>query len=131
MAELNDYKSIFIDSTEKMYSEKRVKKYKPLYPLLCRIGKPKDFNRFIIQANACVNHDAYQELDKIKCPTLVIGADNDKVVGVNASEEIAGKIENSRLVIYEGFGHGVCEEAKDFNRQILDFLMEGSQNAIT
>ncbi|MCL2020267.1 MAG: alpha/beta hydrolase [Oscillospiraceae bacterium] len=122
MAESNDYKSIFIDTTEKSYTEKRLKKYRPLYPLLSKIGKPKDFSRFIIQANACITHDTYDELEKIKCPTLVIGVDNDKIVGVNSSEEIAAKIENSELIIYEGFGHGVYEEAKDFNRRVLDFL---------
>ena len=123
MAESNDYKSIFIDTTEKSYTERRLKKYRPLYPLLGRIGKPKDFNRFIIQANSCISHNAYSELDSIKCPTLVIGVDNDKVVGANTSEEINKKIENSKLVIYKGFGHGVYEEVKDFNRQVLEFLM--------
>jgi len=122
MAELNDYKSIFIDTTEKSYTEKRLKKYRPLYSLLGKIGKPKDFSRFIIQANACISHNAYDEIEKIKCPTLIIGVDNDKVVGVNSSEEISEKIENSKLIIYEGFGHGVYEEAKDFNHRVLDFL---------
>jgi len=123
MAEQNDYKSIFIDTAEKSYTEKRLKKYRPLYPLLSRIGKPKNLGRFIIQANACIGHDAYNELDKIKCPTLVIGVDNDKVVGAKTSENIAEKIKNSKLIIYDGYGHCVHEEAKDFNQQILGFLM--------
>ena len=122
MAEANDYKSIFIDTTEKSYTDKRLKKYRPFYPILSRIGKPKDFSRFIIQASACISHDAYDELDKIKCPVLIIGAGDDKIAGVNASKEIAGKIKNSELIIYEGFGHGVYDEAKDFNRRVLEFL---------
>lgn len=122
MAESNDYKSIFIDTAEKSFTESRLKRYRPLYPLLSRVGKPKSFDRFIIQANACVNHNAYDELDRIECPTLVIGTDNDKVVGVGTSEEIAEKIENSNLVIYKGYGHCVHEEAKDFNSRILEFL---------
>ena len=122
MAESNDYKSIFIDTTEKSYTEKYLKKYRPLYPLLSKIGKPKDFSRFIIQANACIRHNAYDEIEKIKCPTLVIGGDNDKVVGVNSSKEITEKIENSELIIYEGYGHGVYEEAKDFNCCVMDFF---------
>jgi len=122
MAEANDYKSLLIDTTEKLYTERRLKKYRPLYPLLVKIGKPKDFSRFIIQAGSCISHDSYSELVKINCPTLVIGVEKDKVVGINTSEEIAGKIENSKLIIYKGFEHGVYEEAKDFNRQILEFL---------
>ena len=122
MAESSDYKSIFIDTAEKSYTEKRLKKYRPFYPVLSKIGKPKDFDRFIMQANACINHDAYSEIDKIKCPTLIIGADDDKIAGVNSSEEMAEKIENSKLFIYKGFGHGVYEEAKDFNAKALEFL---------
>lgn len=122
MAESKDYKGIFTDTAEKSYTEKRLKKYRPLYPLLSRIGKPKDFGRFIIQATACISHNAYNELDKIKCRTLVIGVEDDKVVGVNSSEEIAAKTESSVLIIYKDFGHGVYEEAKDFNRRVLEFL---------
>ena len=122
MAEASDYKSLFIDTTEKSYTEKRLRKYRPLYPLLCKISKPKGFIRFIIQANSCITHNAYNELDKIKNSVLVIGVNNDKVVGVNSSEEISEKIENSKLIMYEGFGHAVYEEAKDFNHQVLEFL---------
>jgi pimeloyl-ACP methyl ester carboxylesterase len=124
MAKSGDYRNIIIDTTEKSYTEKHLKKYRPFYPLLSRVGKPKDFSRFLIQANACTNHDAFSELSKIKCSTLVIGVDNDKVVGVNSSEEIAEQIENSKLIVYKGFGHGVYDEAKDFNNQVLKFLRD-------
>ena len=122
MAKVNDYKSIIIDTVEKSYSEHFTKKYRLLYPILSRIGKPTNFNRFIIQANACINHNTYNELGKINCPTLIIGGDNDRVVGKNSSEEIAKKVLNSKLVLYKGLGHMAFEEAKDFNHQILDFL---------
>ena len=124
MVEKNDYKSLFIDTAEKMYTEKRLKKYRPLYPLLTKIGKPKCFDRFIIQANACIIHDAYDELDKIKCPTLVIGGDCDKVTVPGTSEEIAEKIINSKLIIYPEYGHSVFEEAKDFNERVKEFLSD-------
>ena len=122
MAEKDDYRSLFIDIAEKSYTEKRLRKYRPLYPLLSKIGKPKCFNRFIIQANACMTHNAYDELDKINCPTLVIGGDSDKITGSGTSEEIAGKIKNSKLIIYHGFGHSVYDEVKDLNQTVLKFL---------
>lgn len=122
MAKDGDYKSIMIDTIEKSCSEKTVKRYKPLYPLLSRIGKPKDFGRFIIQANACLTHDVYDQLGKIQCPTLVIGGDSDRVVGKNTSEEIYQKIDGSKLVLYQGLGHMAYDEAPDFNDQVLAFL---------
>lgn len=122
MAKANDYKGIVIDTTEKSYSDKKIKKYRLMYPIITRIGKPKDLSRFIIQANACIHHNAYNELDSIKCETLVIGGDSDRVVGKNSSEEIAERICESKLVIFKGLGHAAYEEAKDFNNQVLSFL---------
>jgi len=69
-----------------------------------------------------LRHNAYDELDKINCPTLVIGGDSDLVTGPGTSEEIANKVKNNKLIIFKGFGHSVYEEARDFNTQVLEFL---------
>ena len=73
-----------------------------------------------------MSHDAYGELDRITCPTLVIGGDSDNVVGRNSSEEMAERIKDSILVVYEGLGHGAYEETKDFNLQVERFLLKPS-----
>lgn len=123
MAENNDYKGLLIDSTEMTYSETKLKQYRLFYPILTKLGKPKSLNRFIIQARACLNHNAYEELNKIESPTLIIGGDSDLVVGANTSQEMAECIIHNKLIIYKGLGHGAFEEAKDFNQQVIDFLM--------
>ena len=122
LAKESDYESLIIDTAEKSYSEKYLKKYRCLYPLLCKIGKPKDFQRFIMQAQSCAEHNAYELLNHIICPTLVIGGSCDKIVTAAASVEIANKINKSELFIYEGLGHAVHEEAKDFNSRVIAFL---------
>jgi pimeloyl-ACP methyl ester carboxylesterase len=123
MAKHRDYKSLMMDTAEKSYSEKYLKKHRFLYRLLGRMGKPKDFSRFLIQANACISHNAYHELDKIESPTLIIGGDSDKMVGADSSVEIAERIRSSELFLYKGLGHAAYEEAKDFNVRVLDFLV--------
>lgn len=122
MAERKDYRALMIDTAEKSYSERYLNKYRLFYPFLGRIGKPKDFQRFLIQADACVCHNAWSELEKIECPTLIIGGSRDKIVGVDASFELADKIKSSKCFIYDGLGHAAYEEAKDFNEQVLNFL---------
>lgn len=122
LAEQENYKQLMIDTAEKSYSENYLKKYRLFYPLLGKVGKPKDFSRFLIQAASCVQHDAYTELDNIVCPTLVIGGANDKIVGVTSSAELADKIKDSELFIYKDFGHAAYEEAKDFNNRVLYYL---------
>ena len=56
-----------------------------------------------------MRHNAYNELDRIKCETLVIGGDSDKIVGKNSLEEIAERIPGSKLVILKGLGHMAYE----------------------
>ena len=123
MAERGDMKRFVLDMAEKMYSETYVKKYRPLMPLLTILQKPKDVQRFVILAKSCLTCDTYDILDKIKCPTLVIGGKQDKVVSGVASEEIAEKL-GCRLHMYENLGHAAYEEAQDFNQMVYDFLSE-------
>ena len=122
LAKANDFKSIFIDTAEKTYTEKKLKSLRFFYPLLSKISKPKSLDRFITQANSCLNHNCYDEICKIKCSTFVVGGDDDKIVGNFSSNEIAELIPNSQLKIYHGLGHSAYEEAKDFNKIVLDFF---------
>lgn len=123
MAERGDMKRFVLDMAEKMYSETYVKKYSPLMPLLTILQKPKDVKRFVILAKSCLTCDTYDILDKIKCPTLVIGGKQDKVASGVASEEIAEKL-GCALHMYENLGHAAYEEAQDFNQMVYDFLSE-------
>ncbi len=123
MAERGDMKRFVLDMAEKMYSETYVKKYRLLMPLLTILQKPKDVHRFVILAKSCLTCDTYDILDKIKCPVLVIGGKQDKVVSGVASEEIAEKL-GCRLHMYDHLGHAAYEEAQDFNQMVYDFLSE-------
>ncbi len=117
-----------LDTAEKSYSEKHLKKYRKYYNILWRVSKPKDYKRFIIQANSCLTHNAYDDLDKIKYHTLIIGRKQDSVIGVNSSKEIADRISNSELYLYEDYGRAVYEEAKDFNERVLKYWTVKSSN---
>lgn len=92
------------------------------YHVFAKKYKVYVFSRFLIQAKSCITHNAYLELDTIACPTLIIGGECDKIVGVEASKELADKIKKSELFIYSGLGHAAYEEAKDFKERILVFM---------
>ena len=72
------------DMAENMYSDAYVRRYRPLMPLLALLQKPKDRQRFLILARSCLTCDAYAELEKVQCPVLVIGGQQDRVVGGQA-----------------------------------------------
>ena len=121
LAERGDYRGIMLDTAERSYSPRRLKLARAEYRLLGSAGKPKTFARFLPQAESCVTHDAYGELDRIACPTLVIGGTDDRIVTGEASVEIAAQIPGSELYLYEGLGHGLYEEAPDFLKRVADF----------
>lgn len=123
MTEQGDVKALVTDMAAKMYSDAYIKRYRLFMPLLTILQKPKDAGRFIALAKACLTCNAYEELDKIKCPIFVIGGKRDKVVTGEASEEIAEKT-NCKIYMYEKLGHAAYEEAKDFNSRVYHFLLE-------
>ncbi len=121
LAGRGDYRGIMLDTARRSYSEKRRKAAELEFRLMGDLGKPKSFDRFLTQAESCVTHDAYGELGRIACPTLVIGGTDDRIVTGQASEELAARIPGSELYIYQGLGHGLYEEAPDFLRRVADF----------
>lgn len=121
LTERGEFKQLVFDMAEKMYSDAYVKRYKPLMPLLTMVQKPKNVERFLILTKACLTCNAYEELDKIKCPVFVIGGRQDKVVTGEASEEIADKL-GCEIYMYEELGHAAYEEAPDFNDRVREFF---------
>ena len=124
MADKGDYKGIMVSTAELSYTPRKVKQSRLMYWIIGNVGKPKSFDRFRTQAKSCLTHNAYERLEEITCPTLVIGGTEDKIVTSEASEEIAGKIPNCKLFMYEGLGHGAYEEAKDFCDRVFGFCKE-------
>ena len=122
MARKGAYRQLMLDTFEKSYSETYLRSRRWLFPLLTLTGKPKDMSRFIIEAESCLRHDTFARLPAIACPTLVIGGAEDKIVGAQASKEIAAQIKDSELYLYPGLGHALYEEAKDFHERVLAFF---------
>ncbi|MBQ2936381.1 MAG: alpha/beta hydrolase [Lachnospiraceae bacterium] len=122
MAKNGDYAGIFTDTAEKSYTEDYLQKSRWFFPIVSKMSTPKEADRFLIMAKACISHDSHAELSKIQCPTLIIGGKQDKIVTGEASEEMAKAIAGSKLYMYEKYGHGLYEEAKDFNERVITFF---------
>lgn len=123
-AQREDHTAFMDSNLRRIYSDAYCRKNRWMVPLLGKLTKPKTYDRFFVQADACLGHNAHDDLPKLRCPTFVIGGEQDKVLTGEASREIAGQIPNAQLLLYPQWGHGLYEEAKDFNRQVLDFLLE-------
>ena len=122
LAKKGDHTTFMDSNLRNLYSEAYYRKNKWLIPIMGKLTKPKSYERFLIQADACLTHDASENLAQIQAPTLVIGGEKDRALGGAASREIAARIPGAALHMYAQWGHGLYEEARDFNRRVLDFL---------
>ena len=61
-------------------------------------------------------------LKNIQCPTLVIGAENDKITTAQSSREIAAQL-GCECHILHNEGHAAYL-SKKFNKMMYDFFME-------
>jgi len=121
MADQDDYAGIMLDTAKRSYTGKYLERGIKMNGLLAKM-KPKDYTRFKILCRSCLTHDVYDQLSKIDSKTLILGADKDLVLGGEASVEMKERIPGSTLYMYEGYSHGVYEQAKDFNERVLNFL---------
>ena len=121
MAEAGDFRRMFIDTAEKSYSAAYLRKMRLMLPIAALLSKPEDPQRFLIQARSCLTHDAFAELPRIACPTLVMGGGLDAIVGPEAAGEIAAQIHGCEMHIWPECSHAAYEEAKDFQKRIVDF----------
>ena len=122
MARAGDHKALMVDTAERSYSPTYLRKYRAAYPVLGLVGRPRSYDRFLANAEAILGFDATRELGGIACPTLVIAGEDDKIVGVEASQQLHELIARSELHVYEGLGHAAYEEAPDFNDRVFRFL---------
>ena len=90
--------------------------------------------RFIICTNACDALNAYDSLEKIQCPVLVLGSGEDGVLSLDASVKIADKLKslkkNVEFYIYEGYGHAAVDELPEYKTRIFQFLQKQILNSL-
>jgi len=68
--------------------------------------------------------DFTEDLKKFDVPTLIIHGDDDQIVPIGASAQLAAKlVKNATLKIYPGAPHGLCSTHKDqINADLLAFI---------
>ena len=124
LAEAGDHAAFMDSNLRRIYSDGYYRRNRWMMPIVGRLTKPRSYDRFFIQADACLTHDAFDRLREIQAQTLVVGGEKDLALGGEASREIAAKIPGAQLLMYPQWGHGLYEEAKDFNEQIKSFLQD-------
>ena len=109
---------------KKAYSNELYESVKDsLLPFVNSINE-NDINNFIIESEALKDFNILNDLDKIKCDTFIIASKLDQIFDYNDSITLNNKIKNSKLFLYDKYGHDVYDEALDIKNRIYDFYME-------
>ena len=81
-----------------------------------------DLCRFAALAGAAEGFDVLDALGQLACPVLVLGSEDDRVLGGEASRAIARAIPRAELFMYDGFGHAAYDLAPDYKERLLRFF---------
>jgi pimeloyl-ACP methyl ester carboxylesterase len=82
---------------------------------------------YIRQNFTCLEHDTLAKLDRIGCPTLIMGGTSDPICSPTCTQWMANGIANSRVVMFDGCSHFfLIEQAQKFMSTLKDWLVEHS-----
>lgn len=80
---------------------------------------------FLPALEALTGYDYSDRLDDVKCPTLIVWGEDDKLVPVKDAGEYERLIRNSRKVIFRDTGHiSMVERPQTFNDLMMEFVNE-------
>lgn len=125
LAEDKNAEALYLSFGEALYPKAVFEQARDLLTGMAATVTDEELRRFIILADGAKNFDITQDLGKIICPVLLIGSNDDRVLGAEASRLIAEHL-NSRpdfeLYMYDGYGHAAYDTAPDYKDRILHFL---------
>ena len=65
-----------------------------------------------------------ERLNEIKAPTLIFCGDSDIEYTADLVRGTAEGIPNAKVILYEGYGHGLAAKWKLIQNDVLEFLTE-------
>ena len=122
LSQSGNFRNLMLDIAYHSYTQKSYRRWRFLSDIMGRLGRIKDEKRIAIQSQSCLEHDSLEVLKAIQCPTLVLGALEDDVIGVKGSKELAKGISGCQLLILKHSGHALYEESKLFQEIVCGFL---------
>jgi pimeloyl-ACP methyl ester carboxylesterase len=125
LAEKGDATELYLAFGEALYPKEVFEQSRQLMTEAAKTVTAEDLKRFVILAEGIKGFDASEHLDRILCPVLLVGDEQDRVLGVEATKNIAKQFaghSDFELYLYDGYGHAVYDTAPDFRNRMLQFL---------
>lgn len=127
LAEAGDAAALYLAFGEAIYPLSLFERARDLLTESAKSVTDEDLRRFIVLAQGTQGFDLTKDLHKIACPVLLVGARDDEVLGFEATEQIAARLQGRpgfTLHVYDGCGHAAYDTAPDFKARMRRFLSE-------
>ena len=118
---------LFLDFASKLYPESMAES---LNDFLVSTGKTvtdEEFLRFVTLAEGTYGFDISESLSDINCPVLILGSEDDAVVGPQGSYRIYNALSpkgSAFIHMYDGLGHASFDTAADYRDRLTSFFLE-------
>lgn len=127
LAKAGEIDDLTADFYQAVYSPQTLERYAAVLSQTKTVATPEKTARFLVYLNAAKQFDCFNSLGQIRATTLVLAAKGDRVTTAAAARETA-KALGCGYYEYPAFGHAVYDEAPDYQKRVLDFLIGGMQN---
>jgi len=122
LAKKEDHRGLQEAFVDPMYGKQTLKKYRDALLASTPEYTPKQLERFIRLAKACLNFDLTKNLDLLKTKPLLIGSEGDEIIGGEGVKQLHELIPSELTMYPEEYGHAVYDEAPDYVDRMIKFL---------
>lgn len=122
LAEKGDAVSLYLDFGEKIYPAAAFESFRDMMAQAGQSVTAEELSRFVIMASSMKDLDIREEIKNIACPVLIIGAQDDEVLGSEACGKLADCLTDAALYVYNGYGHAAFDMAPDYKERIYRFF---------
>jgi pimeloyl-ACP methyl ester carboxylesterase len=125
LAKEGDAKALYLSFGKAVYPPETYAGYEEALIKISRTVKKEELESFITMTSALENFDITDKLDSIECPVLLLGSEDDDVLGAEATREVARHLRGRPgfdMHMYNGYGHAAYDTAPDYKERILKFF---------
>ena len=126
LAAEGDAEALYLAFGEALYPPEVYKQSTDLLIQSAQSVTQEDLERFVILAESIDGFDVSGRINEITCPVLILGSEDDRVLGGAASQEIYEALSSRpdcELYMYNGYGHAVYDLAPDYRDRMTEFFL--------
>ena len=127
LAQAGDRVGLFLRFGEAIYPPELFAKYRKALMMIAKTVTDEELGRFLILAEGTRDFDFLDRLEELRCPTLLLGAEDDAVLGADAYAQIVDRLKDKQdfeAYLYRGCGHAAFDTAPDYQQRLYRFLMQ-------